>query len=94
MYHNKPRTKHNSEHICLSPTRTISLQFFCYANKYMEFTLESYRVFPFVAWVLVIGFALFTYMLTVRLQENLRNVDTSLEEIEMRLEKLEKRSVG
>jgi len=57
----------------------------------MKYTLESYRVFPFVAWALVIGFAFFTYMLTVRLQENLGDVDTSLEDIEMRLERLEQK---
>lgn len=57
----------------------------------MNHTLESYRIFPFVAWALVIGFAVFTYMLTVRLQENLGNVDTSLNDIEMRLERLEQK---
>jgi len=58
----------------------------------MKYTLESYRVFPYVAWVLVIGFAIFTYMLTVRLQESLGNVDNSLEGLELRIEKLENRS--
>ncbi len=60
----------------------------------MKYTLESYRVFPYIAWALVIGFAFFTYMLTIRLQENLGNVDTSLEEIEMRLDRLENRPVA
>ena len=59
----------------------------------MNNTLESYKIFPYIAWVIVIGFAAFTYMLTVRLQENLNNVDTSLSDIEMRLEKLENRPV-
>jgi hypothetical protein len=58
----------------------------------MNHTLESYRIFPFVAWALVIGFAVFTYMLTTQLQTNLGDVDTSLEDIEMRLEKLETRT--
>ncbi len=57
----------------------------------MNHTLESYRIFPFIAWTLVIGFAVFTYMLTVRLQENLSNVDSSLSDIELRLQKLENR---
>ncbi|MCU0678336.1 MAG: hypothetical protein MUF19_01965 [Candidatus Pacebacteria bacterium] len=27
--------------------------------------LESYRIFPYIAWTLVIGFALFVYQITV-----------------------------
>jgi hypothetical protein len=57
----------------------------------MNHTLESYRIFPIIAWILVIGFAFFTYMLTTRLQDNLGSVDTSLEDIEMRLERLEQK---
>jgi len=60
----------------------------------MNHTLESYKIFPYIAWALVISFALFTYTLTVRLQENLNNVDSSLSDIEMRLEKLENRPVS
>ncbi len=30
-------------------------------------TLESFRVFPYIAWGLVIGFALFVYQLTTEL---------------------------
>lgn len=55
----------------------------------MNHTLESYKIFPYVAWTLVIGFAIFTYMLTVRLQENLGDVDTNISELEMRVQKLE-----
>ncbi len=58
----------------------------------MNHTLESYRIFPYIAWALVIGFAVFTYILTVRLQENLNNVDSSLSDIELRLQKLETKS--
>lgn len=59
----------------------------------MNNTLESYKVFPYVAWALVIGFALFTYSLTVRLQENLTAVDMSIDNLEMRVEKLEQNAV-
>lgn len=31
-------------------------------------SLESYRIFPFVAWSLVIGFTMFVYNITLKLQ--------------------------
>lgn len=34
----------------------------------MDKTLESSKLFPIIAWVLVIGFAIFTYTLTVSVQ--------------------------
>ncbi len=57
--------------------------------SYMNHTLESYRIFPYIAWVLVIGFAVFTYMLTTNLQAELGDVDNSIEAMEMRIDKLE-----
>ena len=30
--------------------------------------LESYKIFPFIAWGLVAGFAIFVYMITLELQ--------------------------
>jgi hypothetical protein len=55
----------------------------------MHNTLESHKFFPYVAWTLVVGFAVFTYMLTLRLQENLGNIDTDMRDLEMRIERLE-----
>ncbi len=34
--------------------------------------LEDHKVFPLVAWILVIGFALFTYLLITDLQRSLQ----------------------
>ena len=32
-------------------------------------TLESYKIFPYIAWTLTIGFGLFLYNLTLELKE-------------------------
>ncbi|MCA9361480.1 hypothetical protein KC845_02900 [Candidatus Kaiserbacteria bacterium] len=34
-----------------------------------EMTLEKYRLFPYIAWLLIIGFALFTINLVTELKE-------------------------
>ena len=73
----------------LSPYTTHQGQLHLICLTYMNHTLESYRIFPYIAWILVIGFAVFTYMLTTNLQAELGDVDTSLEDIEMRIERLE-----
>ncbi len=57
----------------------------------MNHTLESYRIFPVVAWLLVIGFAVFTYMLTVRVNNEISGIDTSVDDLEMRIERLEQK---
>ena len=35
----------------------------------MNFTLEQHKFFPYVAWTLVVGFAFFTYTLTLHLND-------------------------
>lgn len=55
----------------------------------MHNTLESHKFFPFIAWAVVIGFAIFTYLLTVRVNEELSGIDTSVDDLEMRIERLE-----
>ena len=62
-----------------------------------ERTLEKYKAFPYIAWTLVIGFAIFVYNLTMNLSEvaenlaisssNLEKATTGL--IEMQKEKIE-----
>lgn len=34
-----------------------------------ERTLEKYKIFPFIAWTIVIGFALFVYHLTMGVRD-------------------------
>lgn len=55
----------------------------------MHNTLESHKIFPYIAWALVIGFAIFTYLLSVRVSEELSGIDTSVDDLEMRIERLE-----
>ncbi len=55
----------------------------------MNNTLESNKLFPYIAWALIVGFAIFTYMLTVRLQEDLSQVDSGIEDLDARLKALE-----
>jgi hypothetical protein len=55
----------------------------------MNNTLESNKLFPYIAWALIVGFAVFTYMLTVRLQNDLSTVDSGIEDLDQRLKALE-----
>ena len=58
----------------------------------MNKPLESYKIFPFIAWTLVIGFALFTYALTVRVQTELDGISSGIERLEMKLNNLDDRT--
>jgi hypothetical protein len=55
----------------------------------MNNTLESYKWFPYVAWFLVISFALFTYALTVRLNDSLSDLEPRIDQLEARLDAME-----
>lgn len=57
----------------------------------MHNTLESYRIFPYVAWTLVIGFSLFTVLLTKQLEQEFDEIDIAVTNIEMRVGRLEKK---
>lgn len=57
----------------------------------MNNTLESHKLFPYIAWTLVVGFALFTYSLTLHLNESFDDIDTSVQNLEDRVEALEQR---
>ncbi|MFZ2253436.1 MAG: hypothetical protein WAW13_04725 [Minisyncoccia bacterium] len=55
----------------------------------MNNSLESSKFFPYIAWTVVIGFALFTYMLTVRLQTELSDISSGVERLEQKLNELD-----
>lgn len=57
----------------------------------MHNTLESYKIFPYVAWALVIAFAVFTALLTKQLEQEFDVIDVTVTDIEMRVDRLEKR---
>ena len=42
-----------------------------YANG--ERTLEKYKIFPYIAWTLIIGFSLFVVSLTMHVKETAEN---------------------
>jgi hypothetical protein len=58
----------------------------------MGHTLESHKFFPYMAWTLVIAFALFTYTLTLRVQDDSSFLSERVNDHEMRLKELESRS--
>lgn len=59
-----------------------------------ERTLEKYKIFPYIAWALFIGFSLFVYSLVMELQataESLATSSASYESIGERVQSNEER---
>lgn len=54
----------------------------------MQHTLESHKLFPVVAWILVIGFAGFTYFITMQVQAELTTLNSNVERIDLELQTL------
>lgn len=52
----------------------------------MGHTLESHKFFPHVAWALVVCFALFTYTLTVRVQQELEYLSSGVDRLEQKID--------
>lgn len=48
----------------------------------MNHTLESHKVFPYIAWTVVILFAVFTYNLTTRLHAQLSDLGDETDQLE------------
>ena len=57
----------------------------------MNNTLESHKFFPYIAWTLVIGFALFTYMLAMELRGNVGSLGDRVDDLEERVSAVETR---
>lgn len=55
----------------------------------MNNTLESHKFFPYIAWALVIGFALFTYNLTITVQKELEVIADGIGRLESKIDTLE-----
>jgi hypothetical protein len=55
----------------------------------MNNSLESHKFFPYIAWTLVIGFAIFAYMLTVRFQQELAEIGDGVERLEQKINELD-----
>lgn len=56
---------------------------------HMHNTLESQRIFPIIAWSVVIGFALFVYTLTLQLKAELNSIGDGIQRLEMRLNEID-----
>ncbi len=55
----------------------------------MHNSLESSKFFPYIAWILVISFALFTYSLTTRMHEELADIGDGVERLEQKINEME-----
>jgi hypothetical protein len=55
----------------------------------MNNTLESHKLFPIVAWALVIGFALFTYTLVMHLNAEMEGISSQVTDLETRVSNIE-----
>lgn len=74
-----------------------NLRYSNYMRTHGEMTLEKHKLFPYIAWALIILFALFTIKLALDLQTSTNRISTRTEQLEMlvddnssRLNKLEK----
>ena len=55
----------------------------------MNNTLESHKFFPYVAWGLIIGFAIFTYILNARVTAELSELGDGVERLEQKINDLD-----
>lgn len=58
----------------------------------MNNTLESSKLFPYIAWALVISFAVFTYALATRMQTELSDISVSVERLEAKIDNMGQKS--
>lgn len=58
----------------------------------MNNTLESHKLFPYIAWAIVIGFAVFVYTLTLRVQNELEVIGDGVSRLEERIGALEEKN--
>lgn len=52
--------------------------------------LESYKIFPFLAWGLTIGFAFFVYNITVELKETTTELEIRTKILQERIDEVAK----
>lgn len=55
----------------------------------MNNTLESHKFFPYVAWGIILAFAIFTYMLNARVTAELSQLGDGVERLEQRINDLD-----
>ncbi len=45
-------------------------------------TLESYKIFPYVAWIIIFAFIFFVYSITMRLQTVIQDLQTQTQNLQ------------
>jgi hypothetical protein len=60
----------------------------------MNHTLESHKFFPYIAWTIIIGFAFFTYSLTLRMQTDLQDINISIDNLEEKINNMDATQKG
>ncbi len=58
----------------------------------MKHALETSRIFPHIAWILVTGFAIFTWTLTLHLKTEMKSMSANVDNIESTLSQMNKDS--
>lgn len=56
--------------------------------RYMNHTLESLKLFPVIAWSLIIGFCIFTWTLTLHLKNEVTNISLNVERMEQQVNEI------
>ncbi len=58
----------------------------------MNNSLESHKFFPIIAWLIVIGFFVFTYVLAMHLRTEISNLGDGVERLEQKLDEMEQKN--
>jgi len=54
----------------------------------MNKTLESHKIFPYIAWMLIIGFTVFTYVLAMRVQADIAYLGDGVARLEQKIDEM------
>ena len=53
-----------------------------------KYTLEKYRIFPYVVWIIIGGFSIFVYTLVLNLRAITADLSATTESLEAAIDKL------
>lgn len=53
-----------------------------------KFALEKYRIFPYIAWILIAGFSLFVYSLILNLQAVVADLSATTADLEAAIDRI------
>ncbi len=55
--------------------------------------LEGSRIFPHIAWILIVGFAIFTWTLTMHLKSEMSKISSNIEISNTDLQQIQKQKI-